>query len=121
MITGRRNVKARGTLATCPHGTGAKAKMNFGDLWNRIVHDITLVMNSGTPPIYQQLLLVSAVFVLVKLYLFYKRHYRRAKVPSPALITNIYLVVVVVVMLGGVEFAMRVYGIYIKHIIRTYF
>ena len=93
----------------------------MNSLWNKLQHDIALALHTGTPPIYLQLLVVTALFILVKLYLLYKEKVRRAKVPPPSYVTNIYLGVVIIVSLGGLETAVNIYQAYIKHILRVYF
>ena len=86
--------------------------MNWARL-ETILLELRYVLLQGTPPLYQQLLAATGIYILIRLWISWRnRHVRRVLI-QPEVITSLWLISLELLSLGLVQHLQYLYRTYI--------
>ena len=87
--------------------------------YETILLELRYVLLQGTPPLYQQLLIATGIYILVRLWIHWRnRHVRRVLI-EPEVITGLWLISLELLSLGLVQHLQYLYRTYIIYIERV--
>ena len=84
--------------------------------WHILYQTFLNSLKQGNPPLYMQLSVATAIYVVLQVYFFWKRKKRSALTPSPEWVTTIWIGVLILLSLGVVEEMQYFYREYLRTI-----
>ena len=84
--------------------------------WHPWLQPLYYFLNQGQPPLYVQFAVATAVFVVLRIYFFWKHRKFGSLVPSPEWLTTAWLGVLILLSLGAVDYMQYIYREYLRTI-----
>jgi len=87
--------------------------------YETILMELRSVLLQGTPPLYQQLLAATGIYILVRLWMRWRNRRVRRVLIEPEVITGLWLISLELLSLGLVHHLQYLYRTYILYIQRV--
>ncbi len=79
-------------------------------IWADLQHALT----QNTPPLYQQWLVATAIFVLIRLWMWWRNRHVRRMLLDPSVFTGLWLAALMLLSMGALQYVQHVYDTYVQ-------